>query len=326
MPNSTAPDITNSPISTSLFATSEIMMSDVASFATSTALFYLTGEPQAVTPQTLIAQSRTQTAAVTNTVPPTNTPVSAAATVTFFMASPPATATISAGLTQVAMSTQTIISTSTALPTARFAPRVNYSAFNCAQREIMISWDDFAWDTRLYPLSSDIGNAVAYLSLLGSDGIISQVNIHPNGDPTILELSDPSLDRSYFLQVKHPTFLFQPMIIQFTSDCAYNQLTITYRGQSDIIDPSTLQVDFSLIDWGPNSLDTSFSWIAKLSIKQDQTGIFTYNRNQLSEQTFYVRGVHCSSGAFTVGRTSNGKYQEVVLSLYIAGPLCPKTG
>src|SRR5688572_3535310 len=75
---------------------------------------------QAGVTQTIIAQNQTQTAAVTNTVPPTNTPVIAEATATFTASPAPATVTIAAGLTQVAASTQTIIPTSTALPNTGF--------------------------------------------------------------------------------------------------------------------------------------------------------------------------------------------------------------
>lgn len=106
------------------------------------------------------ADALTQTAAPTNTVPPTNTPVIAEATSTPFGQDPvvaatiaagftqlanstqdpaaaatigagltqlanatqnPATATIAAGFTQLAMSTQTVIATSTALPNTGFA-------------------------------------------------------------------------------------------------------------------------------------------------------------------------------------------------------------
>ena len=75
---------------------------------------------QAGVTQTSIARNLTQTAAVTNTVPPTNTPVIAEVTATFTATVNPATVTIAAGLTQVAQSTQTIIPTSTALPNTGF--------------------------------------------------------------------------------------------------------------------------------------------------------------------------------------------------------------
>jgi hypothetical protein len=75
---------------------------------------------------TQIAQSlaETQTAAVTFTVPPTNTPVIAEATATFTETPNPATATVAAAFTQIAVSTQTIIPTSTALPATGFAEDV----------------------------------------------------------------------------------------------------------------------------------------------------------------------------------------------------------
>jgi len=76
---------------------------------------------QAGVTQTLISQNQTQTAAVTNTVPPSSTPVIAAATATSSLTSAPATVTIAAGLTQVANTTQTVIPTSTALPNTGFA-------------------------------------------------------------------------------------------------------------------------------------------------------------------------------------------------------------
>ena len=304
LPYSTAPASTNTPINpTSLFATSiggtpVLSMSDVANFGTSTALAQ-TGTPQAVATQTPAVGVTPQDLSATPTpLAPIN--------LTFT-----ATATLAGGY----LDTSSI----------GFAPHMSYSTPECTQREIMISWRDFDWDTGLLPGSSEIGNAVASLSLPGSGEIISQANIIPNGESTILGLSDPTFDQSYFLQVKHSTFLFQPIIIQFTSDCTYNRQVVTYSGRSGIINQSTLDIDFTLVDWGPNSLNSSSEWIAEVLIKQNKGGIFTYNHYPIVNQTFLVKGFSCSSEPFTVGRTSNGKYQEVVLSLYVAGPLCPKT-
>ncbi len=70
--------------------------------------------------QTAQAVNLTQTAAITPTVPPTNTPVIAQATVTPSPTQNPATATVGAAFTQIAVSTQTIIPTSTALPQTGF--------------------------------------------------------------------------------------------------------------------------------------------------------------------------------------------------------------
>jgi hypothetical protein len=75
---------------------------------------------QAGVTQTLIAQNLTQTAAVTNTVPPTNTPVIAEATATSSPTPGAATVTVAAAFTQLAVSTQTVIATSTALPNTGF--------------------------------------------------------------------------------------------------------------------------------------------------------------------------------------------------------------
>ena len=75
---------------------------------------------QAGVTQTIVAQNLTQTAAVTNTIPPTNTPVIAQATATASLTPDPATATVAAAFTQLAVSTQTIIPTSTALPNTGF--------------------------------------------------------------------------------------------------------------------------------------------------------------------------------------------------------------
>jgi len=84
------------------------------------------GTQQAVTIQAGLTQmgllqAETLTAAVTNTVPPTNTPVIAEATTTRTATANPATATVGAAFTQIAVSTQTIIPTSTALPKTGFA-------------------------------------------------------------------------------------------------------------------------------------------------------------------------------------------------------------
>jgi len=66
-------------------------------------------------------QALTQTAGVTFTVPPTNTPVIAEATETLSPTPDPATMTVAAAFTQIAVSTQTVIATSTALPNTGFA-------------------------------------------------------------------------------------------------------------------------------------------------------------------------------------------------------------
>lgn len=82
---------------------------------------------QAALTQTAVvaqAQAEAQTAAVTATVPPTSTPVIAAATATSTETPNPATATVGAAFTQIAVSTQTIIPTSTALPNTGFADEV----------------------------------------------------------------------------------------------------------------------------------------------------------------------------------------------------------
>jgi hypothetical protein len=77
--------------------------------------------------QTTIVQAQTQ-AAVTETVPPTNTPVIVEATATPSETPNPATATVGAAFTQIAVSTQTIIPTSTALPNTGFADEVGLPA------------------------------------------------------------------------------------------------------------------------------------------------------------------------------------------------------
>jgi hypothetical protein len=87
-------------------------------------------QAQIVTGLTKNAQllSLTQTAAVTATLPPTNTPVIAQATATASPTQNPATATVGAAFTQIAQvaanTTQTVIATSTALPKTGFADDV----------------------------------------------------------------------------------------------------------------------------------------------------------------------------------------------------------
>jgi len=72
--------------------------------------------------------AETQAAAVTATLPPTNTPVIAQATATSTETPNPATATVGAAFTQIAqvaaVTTGTVIATSTALPNTGFADDV----------------------------------------------------------------------------------------------------------------------------------------------------------------------------------------------------------
>ncbi len=83
---------------------------------------------QAGLTQRSLLQAQTLTAAVTNTVPPSNTPVIAQATGTITSTANPATGTVGAAFTQIAVSqavsTLTIIPTSTALPKTGFAEDV----------------------------------------------------------------------------------------------------------------------------------------------------------------------------------------------------------
>ena len=104
----------------------------------------LTAQAQATQQQATIVAGLTknannlalaQTAAVTATLPPTNTPVIAQATATISPTPNPATATVGAAFTQIAQvaatvstastnTTQTVIATSTALPKTGFADDV----------------------------------------------------------------------------------------------------------------------------------------------------------------------------------------------------------
>jgi hypothetical protein len=78
--------------------------------------------------QTSVVRAAALTAAVTNTVPPTNTPVIAQATATSSPTPDPATMTVAAAFTQIAASTGTVIATSTALPNTGFADDVGAPA------------------------------------------------------------------------------------------------------------------------------------------------------------------------------------------------------
>ena len=75
-----------------------------------------------------VAFDLSQTPQATETLLPTDTPVVAQPTATntleFTLTPDPATATVAAGLTQLAASTATIVVTSTALPTSGFADEV----------------------------------------------------------------------------------------------------------------------------------------------------------------------------------------------------------
>jgi hypothetical protein len=75
---------------------------------------------------------------VTFTVPPTNTPVIAEATATLTETPNPATATVGAAFTQIAVSTQTIIATSTALPNTGFADEVGIPGMFLAALSLVV--------------------------------------------------------------------------------------------------------------------------------------------------------------------------------------------
>lgn len=107
----------------------------------------LTAQANATSQQATIAvgltqnsrsQAETQAAAVTATLPPTNTPVIAQATVTVSPTSNPATATVGAAFTQIAVSTQTIIPTSTALPNTGFADEVGIPGMFLAALSLVV--------------------------------------------------------------------------------------------------------------------------------------------------------------------------------------------
>ncbi len=79
---------------------------------------------QAGLTQTAVAQALTATSGATATLPLTNTPVVAQVSMTASSTANPATATVGAAFTQIAVSTQTFIPTSTALPNTGFADEV----------------------------------------------------------------------------------------------------------------------------------------------------------------------------------------------------------
>jgi len=200
------------------------------------------------------------------------------------------------------------------------APSYSYLQSNCDQRKIEITWQDFA------PNSPSSEAAVADLSASSSGESLQPTYMVLNGGPITLELPDPTTDQSYLLQIKHSQFVFDPIIIQFTSDCNYNYLSINYAGYSQNVGESILDVDLALVDWGPRSQSDPSSWIAELSFKKNESGIYLYDGSPIQEETIFVDGSGCSSQPFTIGRASNGRLQEATFSLHLAGPSCPQSG
>ena len=80
----------------------------------------------ALTGTSVVQRSLAETQQAISTVTPTGTPVIAAASPTSTETPNPATATVGAAFTQIAVSTQTIIPTSTALPNTGFADEVGF--------------------------------------------------------------------------------------------------------------------------------------------------------------------------------------------------------
>jgi hypothetical protein len=111
-----------------------------------------TGEQNAQTTQnaqinealtaTGVAFDLSQTPQATETLLPTDTPVVAQPTATdtpeFTLTPDPATATVAAGLTQLAASTATIVATTTALPTSGFADEVGLPGLVIAAMVLVI--------------------------------------------------------------------------------------------------------------------------------------------------------------------------------------------
>jgi hypothetical protein len=89
-----------------------------------------------------VAFDLSQTPQATETLLPTDTPVVAQPTATntpeFTLTPDPATATVAAGLTQLAASTATIVVTSTALPTSGFADEVGLPGLVIAAMVLVI--------------------------------------------------------------------------------------------------------------------------------------------------------------------------------------------
>lgn len=266
--------------------------------------------------------------------PTTNTPINPTSLFASPVGQTPSMSDVEAFATATALAltsstkTPTPVSTPTPIPSPEsigLVPRLGYSSGTCSDRTIEMGWRDFKWDTGQLPDSSEIRDAVAYLSSLGTGEIVSRVNVVPNGESTLLELGETTADESYLLQVRHPLFLFEPIIIQFTSDCAHNRLSVTYGGESPVVDNLTLDVDLGLVDWGPDPTVSADAWIAQLSIQAEERGIYRYNSALITDKTFFVAGSACSTIPFRLSRLSQGKYQGVLISLYIAGPLCSKT-
>lgn len=93
---------------------------------------------QAGLTQTAIAQALTATFGVTATLPPTSTPVVNLDTVTVSPTANPATATVGAAFTQIAVSTQTFIPTSTALPNSGIGDEVGIPGMFLASLALVV--------------------------------------------------------------------------------------------------------------------------------------------------------------------------------------------
>ncbi len=213
-------------------------------------------------------------------------------------------------VTVIALATATMTE-----PLAGFIPALRYeSGCTNKNRQVTIAWNFGGPVTK---------KATAYLSRSGTGIPEATVEVRPDGTPVVIPLSDPGSNQSYFLQVNDPEFLFQPIILSFSSQCAYDHPSITYGGDSKNTDGLPEGVDLVLVDWGPRSLSDLAAWIAELSIRQDAGGIYLYDGSLISEDRIFVSGSACSSRPFTLGRASNGIYQEATLALYLAGPLCP---
>jgi hypothetical protein len=205
----------------------------------------------------------------------------------------PATATLGAAFTQIAVSTATAIplpSTDTEggiLGHANSSTEIRDDDACSSHRVNIIMVHDFASDRAVEPATLTISEEGTFRKIVEKQVSLNDGRELSDGAKEInteITISNPS--GSYLIYVDHPKFTFDTVIIQHLPDCHGNLNDITYDLPTDDYDElesrPSLGMNFGLIVWGP------YPAIEPESIAEGVAKIHVSNTGSVAGNIFWI--------------------------------------
>lgn len=131
---------------------------------------------------------------------------------------------------------------------------------NCGARSLTIAFDPINLLSKV--------NTSASVEISQGGRVIATSQMPFRTGTTTVSLPNSTSNAAVLVQVNHPGYLFETVIVQFYSNCSRNRQIIYYRPDLDQefpqTDPSALQVTWRMSTWGPAPDDDS--WISTLQL------------------------------------------------------------